>query len=475
MKTQCQLSRKPVSKSLDWFHLSAWGTLGITASLALFSVFSSAQTVTDVFTFNGANSLAQPAFVTPVQGRDGTLYGTASGSPSSNGAVFRLRPDGKGGALYIFSGVDGSLPGGSLTLASDGNYYGTTFTGGGFGFGVLFRVSSNGTYSVLHNFAGGLDGSNPYAPPIEASDGNLYGTTTQINFGGNGTVYRYSRSGVFTTLYNFDPAHGVFPIAPLLQASDGNLYGTAQFGGGQSCGTVYKISTAGVLLRSYDVPCNGLPTGPLIQASDGNFYGTTASGGPAHFGTVFRLTPAGFMSTLHEFAGPTTDGNGPFAGVVQATDGNLYGATILGGVFNQGILYKIGFDGSYTLLYNFPFSVGSIPTASLLQHTSGLFYGVTELGGAASLGTVYSLDVGLGPFITFVRATGKAGKVAQILGQGLTGTTSVTFNGVNSTSFKVASDTYITATVPIGAASGPVVVTTPTQTLTSNKSFVISK
>jgi hypothetical protein len=127
------------------------------------------------------------------------------------------------------------------------------------------------------------------------------------------------------------------------------------------------------------------------------------------------------------------------------------------------------------LLYNFAQAIGQWPNAALLQHTNGLFYGVADIGGTYSEGSIYSLNMGLGPFVAFVRPTGKVGQTAQILGQGLTGSTGVTFNGVPATSFTVVSDTYMTAVVPSGATTGPVVVTTPSGPLTSNVSFRISQ
>ena len=156
---------------------------------------------------------------------------------------------------------------------------------------------------------------------------------------------------------------------------------------------------------------------------------------------------------------------------MQGTDGNLYGPTQTGGTSGNGTLFQITTTGTYKNLYSFASSVGTQPSVALMQHTNGLFYG-TASGGADNDGVVYSLDMGLAPFVTFVRPGAKIGQGAQILGQGLNGTTNVTFNGV-ATTFKVVSDTYLTAIVPAGATTGPVVVTTPTQTLTSNKNFRI--
>jgi uncharacterized repeat protein (TIGR03803 family) len=160
---------------------------------------------------------------------------------------------------------------------------------------------------------------------------------------------------------------------------------------------------------------------------------------------------------------------------MQATDGNLYGTTALGGSSGFGTIFKISTRGSYQQLYSFTGTTGESPGPPPLQHTNGLLYGGTEFGGTYGYGVIYSLDMGLGPFITFVRANGKVGQKAQILGQGLTGTTSVTFNGLPASSFTVVSDTYMTAVVPSGATSGTVTVKTPSGTLISNKTFRVSK
>src|SRR5258706_8646489 len=256
-----------------------------------------------------------------------------------------------------------------------------------------------------------------------------------------------------------------------MQATDGNLYGTAQFGGTNGCGTIFKLTTFGTPVFSYSFLCNGKPTAPLIQGSDGNLYGTTLGGGTFGFGTVYKMTPKGVVTVLYNFAGQT-QGAFPIGGLAQATDGDLYGSTQIGGTFGNGTLFKISTSGNYSLLYSFPRKVGTSPEAALLQHTNGLLYG-TVLGGPHDDGAVYSLNMSLSPFVTFVRTNAAVGGTAQILGQGLTGTTAVTFNGVPATTFKVVTDTFMTAVVPSGATTGKVVVTTPGGTLTSNGSFRI--
>ena len=338
--------------------------------------------------------------------------------------------------------------------------------------GVLFRIS-RGTYTVLHEFAGGADGAYPTAPPIEGFDGNLYGATYG-NTTTSSTIYTYSRvSGTFATIYQFDNAHGSSVIASLTQSMDGNLLRTAWQGGANNCGTIFRVTTSGVPVWYYSFPCGqggANPYGQIVQAN-GNFYGTTQQGGNGGFGTIFKLDQRGLVSILYRF-GAIPDGEDPYAGLVQGTDGNLYGVTAVGGCCEFGSLFQITTTGIYRQIYSFATSAaGFSPIVALLQHTNGLFYGTTLEGGMSGFGTVYSLDMGLGPFVTLVRAQGKIGSTAQILGQGLTGTSALTFNGVPATSFSVLSDTCMTAIVPSGATTGPVAVTTPTGTLISNKTF----
>ncbi len=375
-------------------------------------------------------------------------------------------------------GDNGYSPNGGVILATDGNFYGTAEFGGSSGLGVLFRIAPNGAYAVLHEFTGSGDGIFPAAPPLEASDGNLYGTTVLGPGFTGATIYKYARSGTFSTILEFDQTQGASIESPLIQASDGALYGTASSGGTNSCGTLFKIGKSGVLLQLHSFPCDkggANPNAPVLEASDGNFYGTTTSGGSQQNGTVFRMDKQGAVTVLYNFGGEPTDGGFPNGGLVQATDGNLYGATKLGGEHGVGTLYQISTSGVYKMLYSFDQSKGQSPSAALLQHTNGILYGTASLGGTYGFGAIYSLDVGLRSFITFVRSTGKVGQTAQILGTGLTGATSIAFDGLTATSFKVVSDTYMTAVVPPGATTGPVVVTTPGGKLTSNVSFRITK
>jgi uncharacterized repeat protein (TIGR03803 family) len=449
----------------------------------LFPRFAFSQGVNEVFSFSNAHSSATPEYVTPVQGRDGALYGTTSGiaNNATDGSIFRIATGGRFTSLHNFSGADGDFPYAGLTLGIDGNYYGTAVNGGSSNNGVLFKVTPSGAYSVLYEFTGGSDGADPFASPIQASDGNLYGTTDAGN-GNSGVVYRYNlSSGAFSTIFSFnvDNSQGAQVFDPLIQGADGNLYGVAQYGGANLCGSIFELSISGALLQLYSFPCGAggnTPVG-LLQASDGNFYGVTQTGGIAlcggGCGTIFKMS-GGVVSTLYSFSGAPGDGVYPAnGGLVEGTDGNLYGATFEGGTLKQGTLFRISTAGQYKVLYSFATKYGRGPGGGLLQHTNGKFYGTTYIGGAYNEGSLYSLNMRLVPFIALVRYTGRVGQPVQILGQGLTGSTEVTINGVAATSFKVASSTYMTAIIPAGATSGPVVVTTPTGTLTSNHNLRI--
>ena len=449
--------------------------LMLSALGALFSVdgVSAAQTVNTLLNFAGTNGQF-PVNVTLAQGRDGNLYGTTTGDGvTSFGSIFRIKPNGGGTTLYKFTGSEGSGPAGGVTLASDGNCYGTAQAGGTFGQGILFRVTPHGQLSVLHNFSGQADGGVPLAPPIEGSDGNLYGTTVS-SAAATGTVYRFTRSGTLTTIYTFTQSNGYFPVG-LIQGSDGFLYASVVLGGAFGDGAYLKLSAAGVLKDVYILrPTAAEPAGPLVEAADGNLYGGLDFGGTYNLGLVASLnSTTGVLSTLYSFGANRADGVVPNGGLVQASDTNFYGLTAGGGQGDVGVIFQLKLDGSYAPLYSFvpsQFNSGVL-AYTLTQHTGGKFYGTTEVGGTHGLGSVYSLDMGLGPFVAFVQAAGSVGGTAQILGQGFTGTTSVTFNGIPATSFRVFADTYMTAVVPSGATTGKVVVTTPGGALTSNVSF----
>ena len=330
------------------------------------------------------------------------------------------------------------------------------------------------------------DGANPYAGLVQATNGNFYGTTELGGAYNNGTVFKITPVGTLTTLYSFSGADGADPWAGLVQGTDGNFYGTTYAGGGYGWGTVFKMTQAGKLtvLHSFaGNPTDGaFPIAGLVQATDGNFYGTTSAGGSYvgngyGDGTVFKMTPAGTLTTLHSFAGNPTDGANPMAGLAQATDGNFYGTTYDGGASDLGTVFKITPSGVLTTLSSFctqgtcPY--GFYPYAGIIQATDGNFYGTAYEGGDEGYGTVWTMSVGLRPFVETQTTSGKVGAAVTILGNNLTGATAVKFNGTAATF--TATNTDIATKVPAGATTGKVTVTTASGgTLSSNVAFRVT-
>src|SRR5208282_798030 len=234
---------------------------------------------------------------------------------------------------------------------SDGNLYGASLQGVNASLGTLFRMTPSGVFTHLYAFGGGADGGNPLAALVPGSDGNLYGTASTGGSNGVGTVFSLSTNGLFTPLWSFNSTNGSSPAGSLVQGSDGKLYGTTSTGGTQELGTVFSLSANGSFnsLVSFDCTGGAYPSNGLVQAADGAFYGTASSGGTnGGWGTVFRLTAAGTLTPLHSFN--YEDGAYPVGGLVQATEGNLYGTTSQGGIGGQGTVFQITTDGRLTTL-----------------------------------------------------------------------------------------------------------------------------
>jgi uncharacterized repeat protein (TIGR03803 family) len=293
----------------------------------------------------------------------GNLYGTTNGGGTSNlGTVFQLDRAGNETVLHSFAGgpTDGAHPYfGSLVRDEAGNLYGTTLVGGGgAGDGTVFRLDAAGNMTLLHKFTGGTDGSAPIAASlVRDAAGNLYGTTRR---GGDpscahgcGTVFRVSPDGTETVLNRFaGGTDGANPESGLIQDAAGNLYGTTYRGGAFRRGTVFKLDANGVetVLHSFagnrrDGVC---PRGAsLVQDPAGSLYGTTHYGGTGNCddgfgfgcGTVFKVDTNGIETVLHSFTGK--DGQWPYGGLIIDAAGNLYGTAFQGGRLNNGVVFKL--------------------------------------------------------------------------------------------------------------------------------------
>jgi uncharacterized repeat protein (TIGR03803 family) len=452
------------------------------------AAFVHAQTLTVLYVYpetdrNNTGILA-PGIMS--QGQDGQLYTTdVSDGTMNQGSVFRMTTSGQLTTVYNFciqsSCTDGSFPNGGVTLGFDGNLHGTTQSGGANGVGTVFKVSPSGKLITQFSFDNLNDDSVPTYPVFQGQDGNYYGVSIGQYNGQYGAFFKVTPAGALTTLLDFNFTNGDLPNLPT-QGTDGNFYGTTELGGSTDEGVIYRISPKGaitVLHTFTGYPGDGnLPVGQLVQANDGNFYGVTYKGGTYNQGSIFRITSKGTYTLLYSFQyiSPSLDGAFPLSGLILGSDGNLYGTTSQGGTHgNYGTIYQVTTSGTETVVYSFcalaNCADGFGLQTPLVQHTNGTFYGSTtgnSLGGSV----FYSLDTGLGAFVNLVNWENKVGKSIGILGQGFTGASNVSFNGVSAT-FKVVSDTYLTATVPSGATGGYVTVTTSAGTLKSNRKFIV--
>ena len=374
----------------------------------------------------GSNDGAVPTSL--IWGNDGNLYGaTFPGGAYQQGIIFKLSTAGAGTLLHSFSGnggvaasTDGAAPT-SLIQGTDGNFYGTTQSGGTYNKGTVFSLTA-GLYTVLYSFQGhgGVAGSKDGALPVGlvwGSDGTLYGTTQLGGANDAGTAFNITTAGSETVVYSFgggptgatSGTDGASPAGGLVQGSDGSFYGTTQSGGTNKAGTVFKVSTSGVetVLYSFSGGADGASPGAgLVQGNDGNFYGTTFLAGAYSAGTVFSVTTAGLETVIHSFSGGghvtgSTDGAYPSAGLMLGGDGNLYGTTRDGGPqFFGGTLFKISKSGVETVLYSFSgldqgSTDGTTPTLGLISDNKGNIYGTTAGGGVYGKGVVFTASNGV--------------------------------------------------------------------------------
>jgi uncharacterized repeat protein (TIGR03803 family) len=367
------------------------------------------------FTLSGANGS------TPMSGlifdKSGNLYGTTQTGGSGHGTVFKLAPDGAETALYAFKGgSDGSTPMASLLMDAAGNLYGVTEQGGGsgcsfnLGCGTVFKLSPNGSETMLHAFTGGSDGATPLGTLIMDKAGNLYGTADQGGAGGCngygcGVAFKISPAGTETVLHTFGQKadDGASPTAGLIADKKGNLFGTTSVGGANcnpgGCGTVFELTLSGKekVLYSFTGGNDGaIAGGGLVFDTKGNLYGTTEFGGgtgcdDSGCGAVFKLTSDGVITVLHDFNG--SDGQAPQMTLILDKSGDLYGTTYGGGGgCGCGTVFEIAPDGTDTVLYAFTgMNDGAGPYGALLLEGKSTLYGTASVGGSGDGGVVFAI------------------------------------------------------------------------------------
>jgi uncharacterized repeat protein (TIGR03803 family) len=332
------------------------------------------------------------------------LYGTtSSGGAYGYGAVFEIsHSTGTITTLASFNLTDGADPYGGMVMDSSGNLYGTTYSGGASGDGTVFELAKgSGTIRTLASFSG-ANGSEPKGALIMAGSGNLYGTTTYGGASDDGTVFELTAgSGMITTLASFNGGNGANPYGGLLMDSGGNLYGTTSAGGPNTHGTVFELAGGSgtiTTLASFAGTAGQAPEGGLIMDSGGNLYGTASGGGASKDGTVFELAHgSGAITTLASFNG--SNGSDPVGGLVRDSAGNLYGTTVGGGTYKHGTVFElVQGGGTITTLASFNGGDGANPFAGLIMDASGNLYGTTSDAGPYPFnyldGTVFELAHG---------------------------------------------------------------------------------
>jgi uncharacterized repeat protein (TIGR03803 family) len=305
--------------------------------------------------------------------------------------------------IHNFSGTaDGSNPVNGLMLSSTGALFGTASSGGASGFGVVFKVSGKGNEKVLYSFAGGSDGATPNGGVIEDSAGALYGTTTAGGASGSGTVFRL-KGKKETVLYSFGGgSDGVDPQAGLVMDAKGNLYGTTSAGGAAGNGTVFELAAPAKngepwtekVLYGFGTGTDGAtPVGGLTLDASGNLYGTTSAGGTNGDGTVFEVSSGGTETILHSFQNGT-DGATPYSGLISDASGNLYGAATDGGANGGGTVFELSPSGgnwNFSVLTSQPGWGISGTFRDLMIDASGNIWGTTHCDGNYGAGTIYEL------------------------------------------------------------------------------------
>jgi uncharacterized repeat protein (TIGR03803 family) len=228
----------------------------------------------------------------------GNLYGTtAQGGTFNCGILFRLSPAGKETILHSFTGAtnDGKYPTyTSVVMDALGSLYGVTEEGGSTNHGVVYKLTKTGKFTILYSFAGGTtDGCNAIGIPFRDTYGNIYGTTSSCGASGLGTVWKLTSAGTETVLHSFagGTLDGEYPLAGVVKDANGNLYGSTETGGSANLGTVYKVTQKGQfkLLHSFVGPDGKYPYGGFVQDSNGTLYGTAQNGGTIGYGTVWQI------------------------------------------------------------------------------------------------------------------------------------------------------------------------------------------
>ena len=498
-------------KSLSSNYIRSAVTFAFGLTLAVTARAQSSGTIDQLFAFtctSGVSSDTCPQGGRPnliIQASDGNFYGAAQVtdegvSDPQGGTLFKLTPTGQFSKLFTFtqgSGgfLNGNNPADGLVEANDGFLYGTTFNGGKQNDGVLFRISRTGAgFKVLHNFcssANCTDGSVPDGLLL-GQDGNLYGTTEEGGSSlspcpnsGCGAIFRFEpTTGAFTVLHRLTAAaDGLGPFG-MIQATDGNFYGVSQgldvHGFNED---IFQLTPAGKFTVQFKSALFDIGISGLTQGANGNLYGafeSIAAGEINFFEVTTQGTDFVAFKPFTTLAGTTN-----IPSLFLASDGNLWDSNFTDSTAPMGSVFSINpQNGALLETFVFDRANGSSPEVGVIQAADGTFVGTTEHGGTISGGnnefadgTVWVLNAGLpalAPAIRLLNSTsGAVGSTVLINGTNFVGTSAVSFNGV-SASFQVLNSQFVSATVPVGATTGPIELTNSGGTATSTQSFNVN-
>jgi uncharacterized repeat protein (TIGR03803 family) len=373
----------------------------------LFGIRSSEAQVNSGYVAYGlSGSGAQHPVAGLLLASDGNYWGTTTlGGSNGHGTIFSMTPAGEITVAYSFNGTDGEQPRSPLVENVDGTFFGTTSTGGAFSYGTAFRFNRfTGVLTLLHSFTGD---STEYGSPngiMQASDGNFYGTT-------QGAIFKITSPPTltFSVLHTFNSTtEGYSPLNNVVEGSNGLLYGSIYGLGGapnEDLARIYSIAkTGGSLQILYQASrSDGFASNTLIQGKDGALYGTARDGGAfwnttgcfaaGNCGTVYRFdVTTNTYTVLFSFDGGS-DGRDPEGGLLQGTDGWLYGTTAVG-TLGGGTIFRIGTSGGLTTIRQFGDGTsGYSPRGELIESSAGVFYGTTYNGGSNDDGVVYRMTL----------------------------------------------------------------------------------
>jgi uncharacterized repeat protein (TIGR03803 family) len=474
---------------------------GGTAGVGTFFSVSTSGTETTPYSFSGPDG--NYPFFGLTLGSDGNFYGSTSLGGSSNlGVVYKITPAGAITVLHNFTNTgDGTEPNSPPVEGVDGNYYGTTNLLPG---SVVYKVTPAGVFTTLHTMtsADGYDGGGL----IRGSDGSFYGASYYGGTNNDGTIFKVSSNGVYTVLYNFNGTDGSEAFAPPVQGTDSKFYGMTSGGGSANDGVIYRFTTSGAytVLHNFTAATDGgTPHAALVQATDGNFYGATTVGGSLSGGTLFKITPAGVFSVVYNFNPNDGTGSDPESTLTQHTNGLLYGDTYYSEGGDYGLVYSLnigakafarlaatsGMVAASVGIFGQGFNSTTVVKFDGVQATGVMRQGTTyltvhvpagALTGSVTITTGSTTLTSNGIFkvvpkvTSFTPASGPVGTPVVITGVSLTQASAVKFGGIAATTFTVNSDTQITATVPTGALTGKISVTTKGGTANSSTSFTVN-